>query len=103
MRMKRIFIVFALCCVSMLMFGQTYDETNSLMRKALVLYTMDGKGFYHKQENVSLPIVRSIEDNYAYDKKSHELYVVTSNGNVVITVADNYAKFLKKNKPTKIS
>ena len=78
--------------------AQIYNENNSLMRKALVLYQKDAKGFFHKSENVSLAVVKNISDSYAYDKKSHELYVITSNGNCVITVADNYAKFLKKNK-----
>ena len=78
--------------------AQIYNENNSLMRKALVLYQRDAKGFYHKSENVSLSVVKNISESYAYDKKSHELYVMTSNGNCVITVADNYAKFLKKNK-----
>lgn len=78
--------------------AQIYNEANSLMRKALVLYQRDAKGFYHKSENVSLSVVKNISESYAYDKKSQELYVITSNGNCVITVADNYAKFLKKNK-----
>lgn len=78
--------------------AQVYDESNSLMRKALVLYQKDGHGFYNKTENVSLMTVTNITESYAYDKKSHELYVKTSSGNCVITVADNYAKFLKKNK-----
>ena len=78
--------------------AQIYNENNSLMRKALVLYQRDAKGFYQKSENVSLSEVKDISEIYAYDKKSHELYIMTSNGNCVITVADNYAKFLKKNK-----
>lgn len=78
--------------------AQIYNENNSLMRKALVLYQRDAKGFYQKSENVSLSEVKNISEIYAYDKKSHELYIMTSNGNCVITVADNYAKFLKKNK-----
>ena len=78
--------------------AQIYNENNSLMRKALVLYQKDAKGFYQKTENVSLPVVNNISESYAYDKKSQELYVITSNGNCVITVAENYAKFLKKNK-----
>ena len=78
--------------------AQIYNEANSLIRKALVLYQKDAKGFYQKTENVSLPVVNNISESYAYDKKSQELYVITSNGNCVITVADNYAKFLKNNK-----
>ena len=81
-----------------MMYGQTYTEDNSLIRKALVQYIMDDNGFYHKQENVNLTSVTGITDNYAYNKNSHELYVMSDNANIVITVADNYAKFLKKNK-----
>lgn len=78
--------------------AQVYNETNSLLRKAIVLYQMDANGFYQKTENISVPLVNNITDSYAYNKKSHELYVQTATGNYVITVADNYAKFLKKNK-----
>ncbi len=96
--MKKNVLLCMLCWACSMVYGQVYNESNSLVRKALVLYTKDSKGFYHQQENVTLPFVSGIVDNYAYDKKSHELYVVTANENVVITVANDYAKFLKKNK-----
>lgn len=96
--MKKIFFICIFCLVNAMMYGQTYTEDNSLIRKALVQYIMDDNGFYHKQENVNLTSVTGITDNYAYNKNSHELYVMSDNANIVITVADNYAKFLKKNK-----
>lgn len=95
--MKKIF----LSLVSLLTFGatqaQVYNELNSLVRKALVLYEKDSKGFYIKKENVEFPTVSNIVSSYAYIKKSHELYAQTANANFVITVGDNYAKFLKRN------
>ena len=78
--------------------AQIYNENNSLMRKALVLYQKDAKGFYQKTENVSLPVVNNISEIYAYDKKSQELYVQTANGNYVIIVDKDNAKIYKKSK-----
>lgn len=95
--MKNMLYIMLTCSFSTIMNAQTYHEDNSLLRKAFVVYELDGNGFYHKKENVNLPYVNDIENNYAYNKKSHELYVQTKNSNVVITVAENYAKFLKKN------
>ena len=98
--MKKIILALLLLLPAIALRAQVYDESNSLMRKALVLYQKDAKGFYQKSENISIPVVNGITESYAYDKKSHELYVKTNFGNCVITVADNYAKFLKKNKNT---
>ena len=78
--------------------AQIYNENNSLMRKALVLYQKDAKGFYQKTENVILPVVNNISEIYAYDKKSQELYVQTANGNYVIIVDKDNAKIYKKSK-----
>ena len=78
--------------------AQIYNENNSLMRKALVLYQKDAKGFYQKTENVILPVVNNISEVYAYDKKSQELYVQTANGNYVIIVDKDNAKIYKKSK-----
>ena len=78
--------------------AQTYTTDNSIIRKAIVLYSKDEKGFYQKKENLNVPQVKNIINNYAYDKKSHELYVETDDGNYVITVAETFAKVLKKNK-----
>ena len=78
--------------------AQIFNENNSLMRKALVLYQKDAKGFYQKTENVSRPVVNNISESYAYDKKAQELYVQTANGNYVITVDKDNAKIYKKSK-----
>lgn len=72
--MKKIF----LSLVSLLTFGatqaQVYNELNSLVRKALVLYEKDSKGFYIKKENVEFPTVSNIVSSYAYNKKPHEFF-----------------------------
>lgn len=96
--MKKIgfFIYFALA--TFVLKAQVYNETNSVTRKALVLYQKDDNGFYNKTENINIPMVDSIMRSYAYDKKSHELYVMTFTGNYVIKVADNYIKNFKNNK-----
>ena len=79
-------------------FAQIYNESNSLIRKAIVLYQKDSRGFFYKVENVDVPIVENVVSSYAYDRKSHELYVKTEYGNCVITLEDKLAKVLKHNK-----
>lgn len=78
--------------------AQTYNDKNSIIRKAIVLYEKDSRGFFHKVENIDVPFVNDVVSTYAYDKKSQELYVKTEFGNCVITLEDKLAKVLKKNK-----
>lgn len=40
------------------------------MRKEIVSYTKDGKGFYVKNTNKMTDVVVGVVENYAYDKKS---------------------------------
>ena len=78
--------------------AQTYDSSNSIARVALVYYYLDEKGFYQKKENVNLQEVFQIVSSYAYDKKSHELYVQTDRANCIVTVNSDLHKVLKKSK-----
>lgn len=68
------------------------------MRKEIVSYTKDGKGFYVKNTNKMTDVVVGVVENYAYDKKAQNLYVLTGNSNVVVTLTKEYAKIIKKNK-----
>ena len=95
--MKRavlLFISFISCLVG---FSQ-YDDTNSIMRQAFVIYDADARGYYSSRENVMLDKVNNITRVYAYDKKAQNLYVLTSTSNVVITLTKEYAKIIKKNR-----
>lgn len=42
--------------------------------------------------------VQNIVSAYAYNKKSHNLYVRTTNGNFIVSLNSEYAKFIKNNK-----
>ena len=75
-----------------------FSSVNSFIRKELVSYTKNNKGFYVKDTNKMVDEVDGIVENYAYDKKAHNLYVLTENSNVVITLTKDYAKIIKKNK-----
>lgn len=90
-------LMVVLVCVSMQIRAQ-YSQQNSFIRKALVSYHMDSKGFYVKTTDVMLDVVNNVTENYAYDKKAQNLYVITPSSNVVITLNKDYAKIVKKNK-----
>lgn len=75
-----------------------YTEENSFIRKALVVYHKDSVGFYHSSKDVLVNRVDDVKSVYAYDKKAHNLYVQTAWGNYVVTLSNDYAKVVKKNK-----
>lgn len=88
-------VISVLSCVQM---QAQYNQANSFIRKALVAYHIDSKGFYVKETDKMLDEVSSVESNYAYDKKAQNLYVVTATSNVMVTLNKDYAKIVKKNK-----
>lgn len=53
--MKRNVFLLTLVLFVLNISAQDFNETNSLKRKALVLYQMDGIGFYYKNEKVAVP------------------------------------------------
>lgn len=96
--MKKIFVLILIALTSTYSFAQKFNSSNSLARKAIILYVQDGNGFYHKVENEPALFVDGIINSYAYDKKAQELYAQTTNGNYVITVDKENAKIYKKSK-----
>lgn len=95
--MNRVFLFLFLCLLTPLVRAQ-YSSQNSFMRKAITAYYMNSKGFYEKRTDVMMNIVDGIERVYAYDKKAHNLYLITDRSNVVVTLNKEYAKIVKKNK-----
>lgn len=95
MKRQLIFLLLLLCgCISM---QAQYTTYNSFIRKALVIYHRNSKGFYERQVDQMVDDVFDVEKNYAYDKKAQNLYMLTKKGNVVVTLNKDYAKFIKKN------
>lgn len=95
--MNKFFLSFLLVLFSVSVQAQ-YTSQNSFMRKALVSYFMNSDGFYERDSDVMMNRVDDVEIVYAYDKKAHNLYLLTSNSNVVVTLNKDYAKVVKKNK-----
>lgn len=95
--MKRFFISFLILLCAFVSVRAQYSMYNSFIRKALVSYQRNSKGFYERKTEVMLDMVTDVERNYAYDKKAQNLYVVTDNSNVVVTLNKDYAKIIKKN------
>ena len=75
-----------------------YNQYNSFMRKALVIYKCGPDGYYHATKNVTLDEVKDVETQYAYNKKTQNLYVLTPNSNCEVTLTKEYAKIFKKSK-----
>lgn len=96
MKLIKSFLFFVLLSFSVGARGQ-YTSENSFMRKALVLFQKDAKGFYQPSQDVMVNSIYGVTKNYAYDKKTHNLYVLTANGNFVVTLNKDYAKIVKKN------
>ena len=96
--MKKYCIIGILLFVAIALKAQNYNSSNSLARVALVYYVQDEKGFFQKKENVNLQEVSQVVSSYAYNKKSHELYLETERANCIVTVNDNLHKILKKSK-----
>ena len=93
-----LFCFFALFLLSDSAYAQYFDNSNSFMRQSLVSYELDARGFYVKHSNKLLDVVSGIKKNYAYDKKSCCLYVVTDNSNIVVTLNGELSKVFKRNK-----
>ena len=75
-----------------------YNQYNAFMRKALVIYKCGPDGYYHATKNVTLDEVKDVETQYAYNKKTQNLYVLTPNSNCEVTLTKEYAKIFKKSK-----
>lgn len=75
-----------------------YNAYNSFNRMMIVSWERGSDGYYHRIENKMVDEVFGVMKNYAYDKKARNLYVLTPNANVMITLEKDYAKVVKKNK-----
>ena len=95
--MKR-FILCLLCVATCVTGSAQYSSHNSFSRRQLVCWEKDVKGFYHPSTNVIVETVSNVVEEYAYDKKSQALYVLTPNSNAMISLTKEYAKIIKKNK-----
>ena len=94
--MRRIILIWLVMCACLSVRAQ-YSSYNSFIRKALISYQRNSKGFYERKAEEMLDVVTGVESNYAYDKKAQNLYVLTENSNVVVTLNKDYAKIIKKN------
>lgn len=68
MKLIKSFLFFVLLLFSVGARGQ-YTSENSFMRKALVLFQKDAKGFYQPSQEVMVDRIYGVTKNYAYDKK----------------------------------
>lgn len=99
--MKKSLIILLLSFCS-LVNAQTFSNFNTLSRIAIVYYEKDGKGFFHKRENVTLVEVKGVNRIYGFNKKSNELYMETNNANCVVVANEQLAKHYKKSKTVPI-
>lgn len=95
--MRALMILICVCFATSLR-AQTnsFDMYNSRSRTAIVLYERDSKGFWKKKENVNLTNTVYVNECYAFNKKTKELFVKNDNSNCIIQLNDNVAKYYKK-------
>ncbi len=79
--MRRIILLWLVMCAFLSVRAQ-YTSYNSFIRKALISYQRNSKGFYERKAEEMLDVVTGVESNYAYDKKAQNLYVLTENRNL---------------------
>lgn len=88
-------IILSIMCINS--YAQ-YDQYNSVMRKAIVMYKCGADGFYYSTKDVMLERVDNVVNIYAYDKKTQNLYLLTPYSNCEVTVTKDAAKVFKKSK-----
>ena len=94
----KVFVTFLLIVFSHLDMVAQYTNANSFMRKAIVEYKKDSKGFFQPSSDFLVDEVNHVKEVYAYDKESQNLYACTTFGIYVISLNKDYAKIVKKNK-----
>ncbi|MBP3246358.1 MAG: hypothetical protein J6M36_00575 [Prevotella sp.] len=94
-----LFLIFFLS-ISNFAFSQFhYDSKNSIKVVALVKFDRNSDTrLFEKKEYVILTHVYGVINLYAYNKKTKELYVTNHEGNYVVTLNEETAKQIKKNK-----
>ena len=97
---SHLFLLIAFCFNAIMLNAQTtYNTQNCYQRSTILLYDKNDDGTWNEiNKPLSLDKVDNINYEYAYDEKNHNLYVVTNNANVKITLFDNReTKHLMKN------
>ena len=95
---KAICIIIILFAFAPINSSAQYDNSNSYTRKVILQYDKDDKGFYHLSNKQFVNNVFSVEESYAYNKKTKKLYVMAFNGNYEIELKKDFAKIAKKDK-----
>lgn len=95
-----LFLLIVFCFNVITLNAQTiYHTQNCYQRSTILLYDKNDDGTWNEiNKPLSLDKVDNINYEYAYDEKNRNLYVVTNNANVRITLFDNKeTKRLMKN------
>lgn len=95
-----LFLLMIFCFNAITLNAQTiYHPQNCYQRSTILLYDKTDDGTWNEiNKPLSLDKVDNINYEYAYDEKNRNLYVVTNNANVRITLFDNKeTKRLMKN------
>lgn len=95
---KREIALFIFMLLNIFVAKAQFTSSNSFMRKAIISYQRDDKGYYQKVTDKTLDIVDDIVTSYAYNKDTQTVYVLTNNCNCAITLNKDYAKIFKKMK-----
>jgi hypothetical protein len=94
---KRLLLTVLLAVPCLVALAQ-FDGQNSLVRKALVSYSKDSKGFWHSVEDVLVDKIDEGGNVYAFEKKTGCAYVRTDDANYQIVLTKEFAKIYKSSK-----
>ena len=75
-----------------------FDGQNSLVRKALVAYSKDSKGFWQVAQDVLVDKIDEGGNVYAFEKKTGCVYVRTDDANYQVVLTKEFAKTFKNGK-----
>lgn len=95
--MKKLLFLFCMMAVTLCAHAQ-FTTYNSVQRKFITTYELGSDGYYKRVTQKQVEMIDEVEKYYAYDKKERNLYVLTPNGNAVITLTQDEAKRYKKDK-----
>lgn len=89
-------LLLLLCLSTVSRADDSYFAYKGDKKVAIVLYTLDNRGFYVKSTYVDVTDIDKSAKCYAFSKKSNLLFAVTDFGNFLFSISENEANVVRK-------
>ena len=89
-------LLILLCLSTVSRADDSYYAYRGDKKVAIVLYTLDNRGFYVKRTYVNVRDIDKSAKCYAFSKKSNLLFAVTDFGNFLFSISENEANVVRK-------